>query len=144
MPGLKPNRLKIYSIFLTKLVNLKKHKDLMDMLKQFMTTSITLNMVLISTTLSLSQEFMLSKLRSTTLSIKLHSKQMLSNITEISLALNKLEILHKALMISITLVMAKCYTYRWRKLRTLLNNTFRFLTFLQLGNTKSSEELSSI
>ena len=79
-PGSKPKRLKDSSVFLTKLPNLKKLTDYMDMLKLSETTFKKSTTVLTSTTLSLNQDFTLLNLSSTTLKKKLLSLKMLNSL----------------------------------------------------------------
>jgi len=79
-PGSIPKRLKDSSVSLTKLPNLKKLTDFMDMLKLSETTFKKSTTVLTSTTLSLNQDFTLLNLSSTTLKKKLLSLKMLNSL----------------------------------------------------------------
>jgi len=79
-PGSIPKRLKDSSVSLTKLPNLKKLTDFMDMLKPSETMFKKSTTVLTSTTLSLNQDFTLLNLSSTTLKKKLLSLKMLNSL----------------------------------------------------------------
>ena len=142
-PGQRPMRLKVSSDYLNMLHTPQKHKDLMDMLKLFIIASHQLKMVLISATMSSRQDFMLSKLRLTTLRKKLHSQEMLSSLGKMPLPLLKLNTSDRALNHGEKLLRQKTSTMNLKSLEKNLNNTLLFPTFLNLGKTISAEVLNS-
>ena len=76
----------------------QKLKDLMHMVKPFIITSKELKTVLISTTESLGQDFILLKLSSTTFSVKLNSDKRLSQLGIKPPPLLKLKVFERALI----------------------------------------------
>ena len=68
---------------------------------------------------------------------------MLKQLTENPPPLKKLVIWQKVFMLGNTLKSTDNSTMYLRRLMELLNNMFKFLIFLKLGNTKLPEELSS-
>jgi membrane-bound lytic murein transglycosylase D len=118
----------------------QKLKDLMHMDKPSITTSKALKTVLISTTVSLKQDFMLLKLSSTTLSKTLNSDNKLRELGIKPPPLNKLKLLERALILGEILMKLNNSTINLRRPDKLLSNTFKFPTFLLLGKTKSKEE----
>jgi len=141
--GWTPRRLKNSSDYLTMLPIPQKLKDLMHMDKPSITTSKAFKTVLISTTVSLKQDFMLLKLSSTTLSKTLNSYNKLRELGIMPPPLNKLKLLERALILGEILMKLNNSTINLRRPDKLLSNTFKFPTFLLLGKTKSKEELNS-